>query len=88
MASDLLKSLAGDRVKTGAIYTTNHGIEASTAVEVVQLDSGLSLDLGLTKTQGFIGVSKDVFKLEKLEVDIGAGVTTKKAGYFGIHARF
>jgi hypothetical protein len=43
MASDLLKSLAGDRVKTGAIYTTNHGMEASTAVEVVKLDSGLSL---------------------------------------------
>jgi hypothetical protein len=88
MASDLLKSLAGDRVKTGAIYTTNHGMEASTAVEVVQLDSGLSLDLGLTKTQGFIGVSKDVLKFDRLEVDIGAGVTTKKAGYFGIHARF
>lgn len=88
MASDLLKSLVGDRVKTGAIYTTNHGMEASTAVEVVKLDPGLSLDLGLTKTQGFIGVSKDVLKLDRLEVDIGAGVTTKKAGYFGIHARF
>jgi hypothetical protein len=68
--------------------TRSQGIEKSQAIEIKKFDNGWSLDLGLTKTQGFAGVSKDIIKTEKLELDVGAGVTTKKQGFAGIHIRF
>lgn len=73
--------------KQGAIYTSYGGLEQSKAIEVWQRD-GWSLDAGATKSQGFLGVSKDVYKSNKIEIDVGAGITTKKEGYIGAHISF
>jgi hypothetical protein len=74
--------------KNGIIMTPKYGVEASHAIELIELPKGFSIDVGITPTQVFAGVSKDILVLPKLEWDIGAGVTSKRQIYVGTQIRF
>lgn len=75
-------------MKSGVIWSPSQGIEASHAIQVKKFNNGWSIDLGVTKSQGFAGISRDLLKTEKIELDIGGGITTKKQGYVGMHMKF
>jgi hypothetical protein len=50
--------------------------------------NGWSLDSGITRSNSFIGISKDIIKNNKIEIDIGTGITKSKELFLGIHATF
>jgi hypothetical protein len=74
--------------KKGVILTPEHGVETSRAIELIELPRGFSVDVGVTPTQVFAGVSKDIITLPKFEWDVGAGVTSKRQFYVGTQIRF
>jgi hypothetical protein len=74
-------------VKYGYIYTKKFGLEESKAVELWE-KNGWSLDLGRTETQLFAGVAKDIYDNKLFTIDVGAGLTTAKQIYTGIHIKF
>jgi hypothetical protein len=75
---------SGLDVKQGAIYTKSDGFERSTSIELLE-KNGWSLDVGATKSQGFAGISKDILDDN---IDVGAGITTKKQAYVGFSVKF
>jgi hypothetical protein len=81
----LLKELTN--IKYGSIYTQKYGLESSKAIEIWE-KNGWSIDLGTTSTQLFAGFARDVYKNKHLTVDVGAGLTSAKQIYTGIHIKF
>lgn len=87
---NLVQSLASifpGLAKIGVIATQKYGLEKGLALEALQ-KYGWSLDVGATQTQGYLGISKDIIKNDKIELDVGAGMTTAKQGYVGAHISF
>lgn len=75
------------RIKTGRILTKSDGISKSIALELIE-KNGWSLDVGLTHSTSFMGISKDVLDTGAIELDIGAGMTLEKDPYIGFHMKF
>lgn len=72
--------------KSGAIYTPSQGLELSKAIEVIE-HKGFSLDVGVTKSQGFVGISKDIFKTNSVKLDVGGGIATRRDPFVGAHVK-
>jgi len=72
--------LLGTKPKQGALMTDGE-VEPFMAWELYEtkgenwLTSGWSLDLITTRNRGGLGIAKDIYKSDSMEVDLGAYVT-------------
>jgi len=83
----LLASTLGIPTKQGYIYTLRGGIQTSIATEILN-KNGWSLDIGTTENRLFTGISRDIVNNDRIAVDVGAGITSYKELYGGIHFSF